>query len=285
MLLCSCGELSRPCLHFIGLAIAFGFFWAISLQLFLNLFIFRPVASAAVARKPEGSRKLTDYPRIVGQLSELFTYTTMLGVGLANVPSSPCFEDASSSSCWPEYQSPIQVLPGLAVVYLVQLSGYVQMMVTEQLLARILGSGEPPKFDTLLHHAVTLILLSGSVGFGPYTPMGSVVCLTHDSSSVFLKLARALQLSGAKKAAVPAFLTFASAFLFARLIAFPLITVLPSYKYITADEPFGWANQKRTASVLFCLLFVLYALNVFWFVKIVQTIVNRPPPDSRAKSA
>jgi len=245
--------------------------WAFTLQLLLNLTLFRAIA-AAVTGKPSSS---VDVAKLIQQFSEFSTYGSMLGVGLAYVPFTPCFADAAA--CWEEVQPVTRVLPALLVVYLLQLSAYVQMLVTERLLRFALGATEPMKADTLIHHGITILLIAGSLAAGPYTPNGALVMLTHDVSTVFLKLARSLQLSGAKRAAVPAFAVFALAFLCSRVIAFGYLGIYRSYVYVRSHGPFGFStNPLHAAQVLLLLLFLLYALDCFWFVKIVQTIVSKP---------
>jgi hypothetical protein len=59
-----------------------------------------------------------------------------------------------------------------------------------------------------------------------------------------------LQLSGAKKAAVPAFMTFALAFFCARLIGFPYLVMWPTVQYLHLSGPIGFSNPHRTVQVL-----------------------------------
>ena len=128
-----------------------------------------------------------------------------------------------------------------------------------------------------------MVLLSGSLAGGPYTQIGALAALTHDFSTIFLKVARVLQLSGAKRAAVPAFGGFALAFLGSRLVTFPYVVIYRSYVYVRAHGPFGFStNPLHAAQVLLALLGMLYALDCFWFIKILQTMVNRGPPKQKA---
>ena len=131
-MLCDCGAPigTVPCWQLVALAGAIGVVWACTLQLLLNLTLFRAVA-AAVTGKPSSS---VEVAKLIQQFSEFSTYGSMLGVGLAYVPFTPCFADAAA--CWEEIGPVTRVLPALLVVYLLQLSAYVQMLITERLLRR-----------------------------------------------------------------------------------------------------------------------------------------------------
>ena len=84
--------------------------------------------------------------------------------------------------------------------------------------------------DALLHHLVTLLLISGSC-VGGYHEIGAIVFVLHDVSSIVLKLARVCRLAGGReavesgpgftKASKALFLAFAATFFSSRVIAFP----------------------------------------------------------------
>ncbi|KAL1525588.1 hypothetical protein AB1Y20_020442 [Prymnesium parvum] len=267
---CDCALGRVDCWRLVALGGLAGVAWA-ALQALLNLTLFHAAAKLALG----GGAARGDCVKLVQQLSELSTYAVMFGVGLVLVPHTPCFSDATA--CWEEVRPVTTLRPELLLVYLVQLGGYCQMLLSERVLRWTLGGTEPLKLDVIVHHAITLILLGGSLGSGPYTPIGALVTLTHDTSTIFLKLARVLQLSGATRMAVPAFGLFALSFFAARLVGFAYLALYRSYVYVRSHGPFGFStNPLHAAQSLLVVLVVLYLLDCFWFLKIVQTILNRP---------
>ena len=151
-MLCDCGASFGivPCWQLVALGFGIGVVWATTVQLLLNLTIFRKIASAS------GASDATDAAKLIQQLSEFSTYAAMLGVGMAYVPYTPCFTDASA--CWEEIQPVTKLRPDLLALFMLQLSGYVQMTITERLLQFFLGVTDAPKADTLIHHGVTIIV-------------------------------------------------------------------------------------------------------------------------------
>jgi hypothetical protein len=182
-MLCDCGYFlgTLNCFNIFTIAALIGVVWAVTLQLFLNIVCFRALASVAIR---VGGGQSKELPRVVQQLSELSTYVTMLCVGATFIPSSPCITDSMGAACWMAHLEPIPVPHGLLIVYLVQISSYVQMIVSERLLARFFGSTVPPGLADIIHHTITLALLGGSLG--PYVTMGALVtiCREHPVSNL-----------------------------------------------------------------------------------------------------
>ena len=95
---CACTELigTVPCWQLIALAGGLGVAWAFTLQLVLNLTLFRTIANAALSKT---SSSVEDRAKLIQQLSELSTYAWMLGLGLAYAPHTPCAANSPSSDC------------------------------------------------------------------------------------------------------------------------------------------------------------------------------------------
>ena len=141
MMLCDCGPTlgTIPCWHLVVLAVSIGVTWAFTLQLLLNTTLF-PAIAAAFSRR---AGKSVDRAKLIQQLSEFVTYSSMLASGLWIVPFTPCMSDASA--CWePEYSTSVTISEGLLVVYMFQLGGYVQMVVTERLIGFAQTARGPP---------------------------------------------------------------------------------------------------------------------------------------------
>jgi hypothetical protein len=197
--------------------------------------------------------------KAVHQLSELVTYAGLVSIGLMSMSFSPCYEDLNGVACWARGSA----IPALNAVMVVQFGCYAQLMTTERLLK------QASTVDGIVHHVITLTLL-GMCTFGRYTPMGVMVCLTHDMSTPPLKLSRALHMLGCNKAKAPAFMSFALVFFLSRLIGYPYAVILPSCHQLA-----HYGLENHLAIMIFVLLLMLYVLDCFFFYKIVGVLAQR----------
>lgn len=251
-----------PCWSVFAVSVSIGVTWALTFQLLANLALCR------ARRGKEGVGVLAQ------QLSEFVAYTTMLTTSVVFVTRTPCFAERGGPSCWP---SVIGGVCGLdmehLVVYMVQIAAYSSMIVTERLLAVLVGDSARPGVDTVIHHALTMALLFGSIG--PWSPIGALVPLTHDASTVPLKLARVLQAAGCKRASQAAFTTFALFFLAARLLAFPYLCLRPGWAHAIALHATG-SPEAAPVAALSTGLSLLLVINLVWFYKIVGMVCRGP---------
>lgn len=254
-----------PCWWLAAASCALGVAWALTAQLAVNLAVCR-----MLAKRADGAA--SGVGAMAQQLSELAAYSIMLATSGYFVTRSPCFLERGGPGCWPAAIGGVYRLSeGNLITYAVQLAAYSSMIVSERLLAVIVGDSVRPGVDTCLHHALTLALLFGSIG--QFSAIGSLVPLTHDASTVPLKLARILQLATWTRGSQIAFATFALCFLLARLLAFPYLVLQPSYLHGVALHAAGDATAAPVA-ILTSLLGLLGVLNCVWFYKILRLLLT-----------
>lgn len=126
-MLCDCAFGILPCWKIIALSLFAGMVWTL-LQTTLNLTVFRALAKSACGNTTTES----DRSKLIQQLSELTSYSVMFCVGLAYIPYTPCFGDGSA--CWVNVGPVATINPEVLTMYIVQLSGYSQMLISAQLL-------------------------------------------------------------------------------------------------------------------------------------------------------
>lgn len=118
-------------------------------------------------------------------------------------------------------------------------------------------------WEMALHHAVTILLIAGSVHM-QYERLGLMILLLHDISDIFLECGKIFTYLDNDLAATTVFLGLIVSWFAARLWYFPtkiLRSVWVEHVGIM-KIPFG----KRFG----CLLLILQVLNVFWFGLIVN---------------
>jgi hypothetical protein len=132
----------------------------------------------------------------------------------------------------------------------------------------------------LAHHVFTLALILGA-NFFRQQRFSLVVLLLHDVVDIFLYVAKTAVYLQIQRIADVCFAIFASSFLVSRLIIYPLVCIIPCWRFMLA-LPFSWMRY------LPALLSALYVLHLFWWVMIVKVIRNQlakePTKDVRSDS-
>jgi hypothetical protein len=195
-------------------------------------------------------------------LSEGLTYALFVASAWSVVPFTDCF--GTPSQCFADQTSSV-VRGDVAVLYSLQIAGYLHMLWVRAAAPVVYGPESPGlTIDTVLHHAVTLLLLAGSWAYR-FTAIGCIVVLLHDPSSVLLKATRIAERAECHTVKTASFAGFAALFFLLRLCGMPWLVGRPTYQF-SPHIP-----AQRVLAVLLC---ALYALNVVWFTKIADIVLR-----------
>ena len=127
----------------------------------------------------------------------------------------------------------------------------------QRLTALFLKERKKDFHEMLIHHTVTVALISTSLAMG-YTRIGIMVMMVHDTSDILGCLAKMASATNQKKVLIGIFFPMFMTWFYTRLWILPM-HIVP----IAASHPAG----IRATSVWFCTgsLCVLVGLNAYWF--------------------
>ncbi|KAL0222328.1 hypothetical protein RCL1_002182 [Eukaryota sp. TZLM3-RCL] len=130
------------------------------------------------------------------------------------------------------------------------------------------GEGEiGGRVPMVIHHAVTLFLLTVSLLFADQPKMGLLIQFAHNIADVFLHLAKTFHFANLKTLCELSWVLFAVSFVLSRNFYFGILV-----KHVIVS---GWKQSFMLNLYAYSWpLLVLYALHIFWSLKIAQYSVS-----------
>jgi len=132
-----------------------------------------------------------------------------------------------------------------------------------------------------LHHIVSLMLISGSYKSG-YTSVGVILAMCHEPSDLMLGLAKFCKYMGIKYFADIFFALFFVSWLIFRIWLFPLKCILSTARFnklfihdiLPLPLPAVHCSS-HAVNCLFGLMVVLYAMQMYWGILIIKTLIRK----------
>ncbi|XP_054156019.1 ceramide synthase 1-like [Oppia nitens] len=259
-----CGQRIAPVDYITIALMAIG--WTIARNA-TSSYIFKPFArSCRIKRKdvekfPESAWKSSYY---------LFTflYTVYLLFG-----QNCCHYFLETHNIWSDYSVDDTVPTNIRLLYLVEISFYIHSIYAVLVL-------DEWRKDTLVmfsHHIITLTLLSLSLATKAHR-VGVIVLLLHDGCDVAMEVTKCLLLFKYKGIVgklidgltAISFITFVGSWIICRLYWFPMKAIYTSSAYFTQQN----TQKFPFMLVLYTMLWVILAMDVYWFIFIIKLSVN-----------
>ena len=174
---------------------------------------------------------------------------------LAVVKSLGIWEDALSSI----ELYPYPVTFSIMGVYMWELGFYISGLVCHFTIE----TRRKDFWEMALHHAVTIVLIGGSVHM-QYERMGLVILLLHDISDIFLETGKIFNYMDNDNMATTAFLGLIVTWFIARCVYFPLKVLRSVFMYHVSQIQIPYGRH------FFVLLLILQVLNIFWFGMLIK---------------
>lgn len=148
---------------------------------------------------------------------------------------------------------------------------------SQQFVVMVLGLEKKRKdyFELVLHHIITMLLISLSVMFN-FTHVGLCIYITMDVSDFFLGLSKSLNYIQSRFE-VPFFILFICVWFYLRhyinikilwSVYSEFLTIGPSVLDFNAQQYKCWISQP----IVFVLIFALQLLNAYWFFLIMRIL-------------
>jgi len=220
--------------------------------------IFAPQLAVAI-----GVKKKSDRLKFGESTWKAILYTVFVLWEIQVGISAPWVYDAQK--IWTRYPDvPIEL--SLRFLYLVQMGFYLHCLFT-------LVSFETKRSDYWAlwgHHIVTfwLIMFSFSIG---WMRAGHLILFCHDTSDLFLELAKSYVYQDNQRVANVFFTIFLLSWLLLRLIYYPYYVIYSLYTDATLVVPLPLWFMRPPFMVLLC---TILALNFYWFIMIIKLAIK-----------
>lgn len=167
------------------------------------------------------------------------------------------------SSLWYEDYPFIPISPPHKAFYLLQLSVYVHLLISQ-----FFDIKRKDFVEMFFHHVTAIVLIVVSY-LSNFVRIGAIVLVLHDISDVFLESAKLAKYSKCGKAGDFLFALFALSFFVFRLVIFPL-HVIKSAMFDASH-----LSKETNMRILFvAFLLVLFGLHLFWFSLIMKMVIQ-----------
>lgn len=217
-----------------------------------------------------GLRNKGKVSRYTEQMYACFYYSITGPLGLYIMYHSPIWY-FKTSAFWEDY-------PHLQIPYLFKFFYLFQAgFWSQQSVVLILGLEKRRKdfFELVLHHIITILLISLSVMFN-FTQVGLCIYITMDISDFFLGMSKSLNYIGSS-IEVPFFILFLCVWFYLRhylnikilwSVYSEFLTIGPNVLDFNAQQYKCWISQP----MVFTLIFALQILNLYWFFLILRIL-------------
>jgi hypothetical protein len=152
----------------------------------------------------------------------------------------------------------------------IEVAWYLATGIAMFVCGRDVGDRTQTSVSMLLHHAVAIALLQLSLAHN-LTRLGMAMLPFLAASNPLLHLAKAFRAVEMRRASRVAFAAFAVVFTAGRIVAFPAVYI----RIVATNGAIHWLPER--ASMYYAILGlcgVLYALQVFWFRRIVALLTT-----------
>ena len=207
------------------------------------------------------------YDIVYYSLATLFVYTHF---GDANFLPPTLLGTGDCNMLFDNYPN-LPKIPYLKEYYLVQLGSHF-CSVFEQIFFK---RNDLKYYEYFLHHYLAFVLIFYSYGIHQLAG-GSMIMIMHDLSDIVLSLGRALEGFRFFRKSI----TFIYAYLSLTLLSWAYFRtfVFPTCMIYQCTINFGtlkaWDMIKNVYTFEYCLLIVLFAMNIYWVVTLAKMLAN-----------